>query len=127
MSNRLLAVLVAVWTLVSWGGRIGLLTSAELDDPWSLVRIAGSLSVGLATAALLALTPHRADWLRWTFVAWNLVLWARSLVVTWMDPPSVAFRLVHTVLAVGWFLLAWWVAPQRPGHDGRTASSPSGP
>lgn len=120
MSNRVLAVLVAAWTLVSWGGRIGLLTTPEASDPWTLLRIGGSLGIGLATAGLLAWSPGRANWLRWMFVAWTVVLWGRSLVVTWIDPPSIAFGLVHTVLAAGWFLLAWWVAPR---HDRRTRQS----
>ncbi|MBY5163554.1 hypothetical protein [Salsipaludibacter albus] len=125
MSNRLLAVAVAAWTLVSWGGRIGLLTSAETDDPWALVRIGGSLVVGLATAGLLATRPGRADWLRWLFVGWTVALWTRSVVVTWIDPPSLAFALVHTVLGAGWFLLAWWVAPRHERH--RSSSAPARP
>lgn len=127
MPTRLLAALVAAWTLLSWGGRIGLLTTAEVDDPWSLLRIGGSLLVGLATAGLLALAPDRADWLRWVFVAWTVLLWSRSLVVTWTDPPSMAFGLVHTVLAVGWFLLAWWVAPRRPAERSTRMTPSPGP
>ncbi len=123
MSTRLLAVLVATWTLVSWGGRIGLLTGAEAADPWTLVRIGGSLAVGLATATLLAVAPDRARWLRWLFVGWTVLLWTRSLVVTWIDPPSVALGVVHTVLAAGWFALAWWVAPHRPARRGAPAST----
>lgn len=133
MSPRLLAVLVAAWTLVSWGGRIGLLTAPELDDPWSLVRIGGSLLVGLTTAAVLAFAPEpAARWavgLRWVFVAWTVLLWSRSVVVTWVAPPSIAFGVVHTVLAVGWFLLAWWVAPlgRDPDRQPGRVSSPTQP
>jgi hypothetical protein len=31
MSDAPLATAIAVWTLITWGGRIGLLTSGELD------------------------------------------------------------------------------------------------
>ncbi len=113
MSDRLLAVLVLAWTLVSWGGRIGLLTAAETTDPWSLLRIGGSVVVGLAVAVALWVAPGRSTALRGVFVAWTVLLWGRSLVVTWIAPPSLPFALVHTVLAVGWFLLAWQVAPRR--------------
>lgn len=131
---RLLAGLVLVWTLVSWGGRIQLITAPEAGDPWALVRIGGSLLVGVATAVALWRAPDRTTALRWVFVVWTVVLWSRSLVVTWIDPPSIAFGLVHTVLAAGWAWLAWGVAPRsadrhRPAASstGHTETSPGAP
>lgn len=117
MSPRVLAVVVLAWTLASWGGRIGLLTDAEVIDPEDLLRIGGSLLIGWVTSGVLWWAPDRAREIRWLFVAWTVVLWARSLVVTWLDPPSIAFGLVHTVLAIGWFLLAWQVAPTAGRRD----------
>lgn len=117
MSPRVLAVVVLGWTLVSWGGRIGLLTDAEVTDPEDLLRIGGSLLIGWVTSGVLWWAPDRAREIRWLFVAWTVVLWTRSLVVTWLDPPSIAFGLVHTVLAIGWFLLAWQVAPTAGRRD----------
>lgn len=111
VNTRVLSVLVLAWTLLSWGGRIGLLTDAEATDPGDLLRIGGSLLLGWTTGAVLWWAPRRLREVRWLFVAWTVALWTRSLVVTWMDPPSIAFGLVHTVLAVGWFTLAWFVAP----------------
>lgn len=117
--------MVLAWTLVSWGGRIQLITAPEAGDPWALVRIGGSLLLGVATAGVLWRAPGRAPGraqgratvLRWVFVGWTLALWGRSLVVTWLDPPSVAFGVVHTVLAAGWLWLAWAVAPDPASAD----------
>ncbi len=117
MSERVLAIVVLGWTLVSWGGRIGLLADAELTDPGDLLRIGGSLLIGWVTSGILWWAPDRANEVRWLFVAWTVVLWTRSFVVTWLDPPSLAFALVHTVLAIGWFLLAWQVAPATGRRD----------
>lgn len=111
IAPRVLAVVVLAWTLVSWGGRIGLLGRGDVTDTGDLLRIGGSLLVGWITGGVLWWAPERLREVRWLFVAWTVVLWGRSLVVTWLEGPSVAFGLVHTVLAVVWFVLAWLVAP----------------
>jgi hypothetical protein len=38
----------------------------------------------------------------------SVVLWARSLLVNWAGDGSLPFKLVHTVLALGFFVLAVW-------------------
>lgn len=106
MSPRLLALAVLAWTAVSWGGRIGLLTTTEAGDPWTLVRVVGSLLVGVATAAVLAGPPSWEPPVLGLFVGWTVVVWIRASVLAWADSPSLGFSLVHTVLAVGWFALA---------------------
>lgn len=116
-SPRLLALVVLAWTLVSWGGRIGLLGEGDSTDTRDLARIGGSLLVGWVTGGVLWWAPERLRGVRWLFVAWTVVLWGRSLVVTWLGGPSLAFGVVHTVLAVSWFALAWLVAPVRPVTD----------
>ena len=103
-----LGIAIAVWTLAAWGGRIGLLTSEEGLSAW--IRIGGSLAVGLFAAATL-LIPQLEGARRWALIVFSLftvVLWVRSLVVNWAGDGTLPFKLVHTVLAVGFFALAWW-------------------
>lgn len=103
-----LAIAITVWTLVAWGGRIGLLTSGEGIGAW--LRIGGSLLIGLFAAAALAfpqLESARRPALI-LFSVFTLVLWVRSLIVNWVGEGSLPFKLVHTVLALGFFALAWW-------------------
>lgn len=103
-----LAVAIGVWTLAAWGGRIGLLTSGEGLGAW--LRIGGSLLIGLfATAALLIpqLESMRRPALI-VFSVFTVILWVRSLIVNWMGDGSLPFKLVHTVLALGFFALVWW-------------------
>ena len=103
-----LGVAIALWTIVAWGGRIGLLTSDEGVGAW--LRIGGSFAVGLFAAATL-LIPQLESARRPALVAFALftvVLWVRSLIVNWMGDGSLPFKLVHTVLALGFLALAWW-------------------
>jgi hypothetical protein len=103
-----LAIAITVLTLVAWGGRIGLLTSGEGLGAW--LRIGGSLLVGVfavATLALPQLEPLRKPALI-VFSVFTVVLWIRSLVVNWAGDGSLPFKLVHTILALGFFALAWW-------------------
>lgn len=112
-----LAAGVLLWTGVAWGGRIGLLTDGE---GWTdLLRIGGSLLIGLVTAIALAvpLLRSRSSPLLYIFSIWTVGLWARSMVVNWSGSGGLPFKLVHTVLAAGFFGLAylvWRVARSRP-------------
>lgn len=103
-----LAIAIAVWTLVAWGGRIGLLSSGEGVGAW--LRIGGSIAVGLFAAASLVITQlsgARKPALI-VFAIFTVALWARSLIVNWVGDGSLPFKLVHTVLAIGFFALSWW-------------------
>ena len=42
----------AVWTFIAWGNRIGLLTGDEASDPWTWIRVGGSLLFGVALAVI---------------------------------------------------------------------------
>lgn len=108
-----LGLAIVIWTAVAWGGRIGLL--AESDSIWAWARIGGSVLVGLLVALALvsAIGDGWADGVIVLFVVWTTVLWARSLAVNWMGDGSPAFILVHTVLAAGFFTLAWFVCRER--------------
>jgi hypothetical protein len=118
-----LAVAIGVWTLAAWGGRIGLLTSGEGWGAW--LRIGGSLAVGLV--AVLSLTvPALEGWRKpalVTFAIFTIVLWVRSLIVTWTGSGSLPFKLVHTVLAVGFFALAWWALSMTSSSASPTAAA----
>lgn len=103
-----LAIAITVWTLVAWGGRIGLLTSGEGVGAW--LRIGGSIVIGLFAAATLVISQlegARKPALI-LFSVFTVVLWIRSLIVNWAGDGSLPFKIVHTVLAVGFFALAWW-------------------
>jgi len=105
-----LAVAIAAWTLAAWGGRIGMLASGEGVGAW--LRIGGSLAIGLFAAATLAvpqLEGARKPALI-VFSVFTVVLWIRSLIVTWVGYGSLPFKMVHTVLALGFFALVWWAA-----------------
>jgi hypothetical protein len=104
-----LAAGVLLWTGVAWGGRIGLLTDG---DGWTdLLRIGGSLLIGVVTAIALAVPSLRPRWtpLFYLFAIWTTGLWLRSMVVTWTGPGSLPFQLVHTILAAGFLGLAYLV------------------
>jgi hypothetical protein len=107
-STLLLAISIAVWTLIAWGGRIGLLTSDEGVGAW--VRIGGSLLIGFFAAATLVI-PQLASARKPALIVFSVftaVLWVRSLVVSWGGDGTLPFKLVHTILAVGFFALAVW-------------------
>lgn len=100
-----LGIAIAVWTLLAWGGRIGLLVDGDGMGAW--IRIGGSIVIGLFAAATLVfdqLEPARRAALV-VFALWCLVIWSRSLFVNWTGDGSLSFKLVHTVLGVGFFVL----------------------
>lgn len=109
LSRPVLALLIAAWTLLSWGGRIRLLTGAEQADPGNWIRIGGSLLVGALAAVALLLFPRSVGerWLLTLFAAWTTAIWVRSLVTVWLGEQSPAFKAVHTALALGYLVLAY--------------------
>jgi hypothetical protein len=108
VSRTVLAVSIAAWTLLAWGGRIRLLTEAE-QDLGNWVRIGGSLLIGAAAVAVLALAEGSGleRWVLTGFAAWSAVVWLRSLITVWVGDQSPAFKGVHTVLAVGFLFLSY--------------------
>ena len=120
-----LAVAIAVWTLLAWGGRIGLLTSGEGVAAW--LRIGGSLVIGLLAVATLVVPQLEGSrkWALIVFSVFTVLLWARSLIVNWVGDGSLPFKLVHTVLALGFFALAWWAfsfATSPPASEPETSA-----
>ena len=121
-----LAAAIALWTLVAWSGRIGLLTSGEGLGAW--LRIGGSLLVALLAAATLViprLEPIRKTALV-VFAVFTVLLWARSLIVTWLGDGSLPFKMVHSVLALGFGALAWWALSSAMSPDGSSPDEARG-
>lgn len=108
LSRTILAIAIAAWTLLSWGGRIRLLTEAE-QDVGNWLRIGGSLLLGAAAVAVLLVAEGGGleRWILTLFAAWSTVLWLRSLISVWTGDQSMAFKVVHTVLAAGFFFLSY--------------------
>lgn len=98
MSHRTLAALIAVWAVITWGGRIGLLAGDETLG--AKARIAISL---LSAAGAVAGLVLRHPWQRpavGLYVAVTLAVWLTSVVSVLGDPTSSpAFKGVHVVLA----------------------------
>ncbi|MFP3914646.1 MAG: hypothetical protein ACLFWM_07200 [Actinomycetota bacterium] len=109
ITRTVLAVAIGVWTLLSWGGRIRLLTQSE-QDLGNWLRIGGSLLVGAAAVVVLAATGGGGlqRWVLTLFAAWSVGIWLRSLVSVWSGEQSLAFKAVHTVLAAGFFVLSYF-------------------
>ncbi|MDH3462922.1 MAG: hypothetical protein OEM32_04775, partial [Acidimicrobiia bacterium] len=89
----MVGIAIAVWTAVAWGGRIGLL--AVGDDLFDVVRIVGSVLVGIV-AALVLIVPRLRVVRRpvlWGFVTWTVLIWARSMYVNWTEGGTLGFKL----------------------------------
>jgi len=134
-----LAGAIPAWTLIAWGGRIGLLTGGE---SWSsTVRIGGSLLIGVATSLVLVIPKlNRAIVpVLYLFALWTVINWGRSLIVNWTGSGSIPFKMVHTILGVGFFVLAALAArtaarsnaipgpDERDGYEQRDGESASLP
>lgn len=108
ISRTVLAVAIGAWTLFAWGGRIRLLTQGE-QDLANWLRIGGSLLVGVVAVVGLIMAGGGGleRWALTLFAAWSAGIWLRSLVLVWTGEQSLGFKIVHTVLAAGFFILAW--------------------
>lgn len=109
-SRIVLALAIAAWTLITWGGRIRLLTDADQSSIGNWTRIGGSIVVGLVAAAVLVWAHDGAleRWALTVFAVWSSIIWLRSLLSVWAGEQSLAFKVVHTVLATGFFLLSFF-------------------
>lgn len=95
----------AIWTFIAWGNRISLLTGDESSDPWTWIRVGGSLLFGLALAVIAVVLWRGKPLVRWmagVFVGFGvlmLVIWLHSAFSVLGDDESAAFKVVHMVLA----------------------------
>jgi hypothetical protein len=55
----------------------------------------------------------------------TVVLWIRSLIVSWAGDGSLPFKMVHTVLALGFFALALWAFTYATTTDDPEAAAAS--
>jgi hypothetical protein len=106
-NRRWLGAAILIWTLVAWGGRVALLSAG--DDLFDIARIGGSLLIGLV-AALVLWMGRSPVWrpVLYVFAGWTSLLWARSMWVNWSGSGTLAFKLVHTALALGFAVLVIW-------------------
>ena len=111
-SARLVLGLSALWTLVVWFGRIGLIDADA--DAWMRAR----LTISLLFGAVLVLLWWRIEVVRSraaivtmiAYAVWMVAVWGPSLVVTLASGSSLGFQIVHTVLATVSLLSATAVA-----------------
>lgn len=98
--RRALGIVIIAWALVSWGGRISLLTGPESADLVTWLRIVGSIATAVIAGGGLIFD---VSWMRpaaWLYAGTALVIWATSLASVWADGSnSLGFTLVHTALA----------------------------
>ena len=132
MSDRRIALwsgAAALWTFIAWGNRIGLLTGDEASEPWTWIRVGGSLVLGVALMVIaIALWRHTAFSrpMGLTFIAFGILMlavWGRSAFSVLTDDESLAFKLVHIALAVisiGFGAVLARIATQQ--HSARTPS-----
>jgi hypothetical protein len=104
--DQRLSLVIVVWTLVVWLPRIWII---PVGNPWELIRIVVSIAVGLGAAFALVRPGRYANFLLLAFSVWSAGVWGRTLWNYWTldNPPEL--RLVHTLLAIGYFYLAWRV------------------
>ena len=102
--RRILAVAVAVWTLIAWGGRLMIL---DMTAGWDAIRVVGSLVVGGVSVAVLLIRRAGLRVVAYVFTGWTLGVWGRSVFNVWRDSNTLGFRLIHTLLAAGFAYLAW--------------------
>ena len=117
-NRRWLAAAILGWTSIAWGGRIMLL--AVGDDWFDIFRIGGSFVIGVTTALALWIPQRSSTSVLYGFSLWTALVWTRSMWVNWTDSGTLGFKLVHTVLAVGFFALAYavWAVARRDSVSG---------
>lgn len=123
--RRALGIVILAWALISWGGRIGLLTGPESAELVTWLRIVGSLATAALAAGALAFDASWARPVAWLYAGTAVAIWSTSLASVWADGSnSIAFKLVHTALAVvslGLAALAIRAAGQATGTGGAGA------
>lgn len=93
-----------MWTLAVWLPRIGII---PVNGVWEYSRIAVSLILGVGTSLSLVKQGSFTKPLLYGFAAWSVAVWGRSVWNYWTLDNPLDLRLVHTVLAAGFFYLAW--------------------
>ncbi len=119
------------WSLLVWGSRIALLTGPESSNPFSWLRIGGSVALGttfLFLAMLMWRTGSPSGWSLPTalvYLVFSIGVWIPSAVSVLAGEASIAFKAVHVVLAgcslaVAGF--AVWAARQPATYSSTTST-----
>lgn len=99
-----LAIAVAVWTAAIWIPRIFII---PVFAGWDATRLIGSLALGVLVPFALVRPGWFTRPLLVVFAFWSIGVWGRSLWNYWTLENPLGLRLVHSVLAAGFFYLAW--------------------
>ena len=126
-------VALVVWTFFVWTTRIGnIWRDADLDTSGKLGRTVLALSFTLLAAAVVVALWRRARWTGsaiLTLAGWTIGVWlVRDASILFADH-DVAFKVVHTVLAVvsiALAALAWREAEPVRSREGRERPEPAG-
>ena len=96
--------MLALWTVVVWGGRI---RNAVADDAGAGALVVPAVFLLLA-AAVLATRGWNGFWVV-ALGSWTMAVWlVRAVDITFLSDHPGAFKAVHLVLAViSWSLAAW--------------------
>ena len=134
MRRRPFALALVAWTFLVWTTRIAnIWRDADLDTGEKLGRTGLALSFTvLAVAAVVAVwrASGRSSLVALAALAgWTVGVWLVRGTSILLADHDAAFKLVHTVLAVGSIVLAtlaWREARRRgPATDGEQAAAPS--
>ncbi len=102
--DQRLGALIGVWTLAVWLPRIWII---PVGDVWEMARIVVSMALGLGSAWVLLRATRYLTPVLLGFALWSVVVWGRTLWNYWTLNNPTDLRLVHTILAGGFFYLAW--------------------
>ncbi len=105
--------MILVWTLAIWVPRIWI---QPITGGGNAARLIGSLMLGLLAVVALVRQRRWSGPVLWVFAAWSVVLWGRTLWNYWTLDNTPELRVVHTLLAAGFFYLAWRAVTATGGH-----------
>lgn len=107
MRIQVLAAAGAIWQVVSWGGRVSLLTEAGADR-WDWIRIGTGLLLAVFLAVVALWKDASFDFqqkVASSYLFLSIIVWGRSVLNVWSESNTLGFRLMHTALALVTFSL----------------------
>ncbi len=105
------ALALSAWTFLVWTTRIrNIWTDDDLTTPGQVWRTALACVFTVFAVGVVVLWRRNRDAATWVraFAAWTIGVWAIRAVQIGMADHGVAFKVVHTVLAIVSTVLALW-------------------